>query len=330
MGFLHLDGKSIPVFGDSLTEEFNDIGDSVARGMNGAPLRTRTRQLRAWTFRTTPMTYANALKYAAWIEGYGLRIPVLKGGEASVYSSIGVVDASGGTKTFAATGGAHSGASALMTISSGSTWGVKLANRMGGRRAGIDNAYKAGRDGITICGWREWTDGTSGTVNEGVGATGFKHTVAALAAGSTEFARGSSADPTGLSQYINGATSAPANMGNILGIQTTTSPYVSLHGNRNESTSAAVKWSDVIIVPFEMDSTWVSEIYTYAQNYEMGDRPMLWLTGNVVGNERISVLGRVIRSRQLNGTPVGESSNNNNMRELEVELLEAPRYTATP
>jgi hypothetical protein len=329
MAFLSLDGKSLLTFGDSLTEEPIDIGGSVTRGINGAPLVTRTRQLRRWTFRMPAMTYADSLMYTAWIEGYGLRVPVLRGGNVSEYASTGVADNSAGTQTFAATGGAHSGASALLTIGSGSQWGFRPTNRMQSRKSHAAGGYRAGASGITIMGWREWT-GSGAAVNEGVGATAFRHTIASLAAGSTEFARGASADPTGLSQYVDGAVSAAANMGNIIGIQSTTSPHVSLHGKRNDSTSEAVKWSDVIVVPFAIPSTWVTELYTYAQSYEMGDLPFRWLTGDVVGTERVCVRGSVMRSVQLNATPRGTSANNNNMRVLEVELLEAPRYTATP
>ena len=333
MTFIKLDGKTIPAFADSLTEELIDIGGPFERGINGAPLKTRVRQLRRWTFRTPAMTYANSQLYWKWIEGYGIRVPVSRGGAVSEYASTGIVDNTAGTNTFALATGPHGiSDEEKLTVGSGSTWGAQLSNRMGSRRARNQGGWSANKDGATICGWRKWT-GSGAAVNEGVGATAWRHTVAAFTAGNTEFARGSSADPTGLAQYLDGALqSAPTNtkMGNIIGMQTTVSPYISLHGKRNDGTSEAVEWSDVIVVPFTMDSTWVSQIYSYAQTYQMGDRPFLWMTGDVVGSERVSVLGSVLRSKQLNAVPAGASAVDNNMRELEIELLEAPRYTRTP
>lgn len=337
MPYMAIDGKYIPVFADSVTEEPIDIGDSATRGMNGGPLRTRTRQLRRWTFTTRVMPYVEAKKYEKWIEGYGLRIPVLRGGSVSEYASTGVSDDSSGTQTFASTGGAHSTRSALMTVGSGSSWGFNPRNRMGSNRVQLNQGYRPGRDGCSIIGWREWT---STPVDEGVGATGFKHTIASLAAGSASFARADGApDPTGLSQFINGASSTPANMGRILGME---DGLIAVYGMRNDAgtTNEAVKWSDTIVVPFAIDDTkeacapsgwstgWVSQLYEYAQNYEMGDLPFRWLTGDVVGTDRVCVLGRVLRHRQQNVRFAGTL--HTNARELEIELLEAPRYTATP
>lgn len=336
MPFLAIDGKYIPVFGDSVSMELIDIGDSGRRGLNGAPLRTRTRQLRRWTFVTSVMTYSDAQKYTAWIEGYGLRVPVTRGGIISEYASTGI-SSDAGTQTFAATGGAHSTKSALMTIASGSQWRFNPTFRMGNNTMkSTARGYSPGRDGCSIIGWREWS---SSAPNEGVGATGFKHTIASLAAGSSGFSRSDASDPAGLSQFIDGASSAPANMGGILEM---TYGSIALFGKRNDSpsTNAAVKWSDTIIVPFAIDDTketfapaawttgWVSQLYAYAQTYEMGDLPFRWLTGDVVGGDRVGILGRVMRSVQSIGR-APDGTLHSNLQSLEVELLEAPRQTAT-
>lgn len=341
MPFMAIDGKYIPVFADSVTEDFIDVGDAVSRGLIGSPLRTRTRQLRRWTFTTRVMPYVEAQKYTKWIEGFGLRIPVLRGGAVSQYASTGISDASAGSQSFLSSTGANSGLSAVMTIASGSSWGFNPRFRMGSNRVQLSatsgSGYNAGRDGCSIIGWREWT---STPVDEGVGATGFKHTIASLAAGSSTFARSDGTpDPTGLGQFINGASSTPANMGRILGME---GSLIALYGMRNDAgtTNEAVKWSDTIVVPFAIDDTkescapagwstgWVSQLYEYAQNYEMGDLPYRWLTGDVVGGDRVCVLGRVLRHRQQNVKFAGTL--HTNARELEIELLESPRYTPTP
>lgn len=308
MSYLKLNGVTIPTVAGSVHEAFEDIGSDDVDGIIGNVMRQRTRQRRVWTFQTPHMTATKALAMRRWVEGFGMRWPRLyQTGNVSAYSSTGVTTAvSSGVRTLTATGG-PSTTPERVTIASGGYEGFRLQSRMGVHRVA---GWSPSVDGFTIICWRYWTTA------EGVGANGWYRTIIT---GTTTFTRGTSANPASVTQYRNGA-SGSYNLGRCFNVATAT-PYVSLHGYLNTNTAAAVDFSDVVFLPYEIPSSWVSEINTFQAAYPMSDLPRMWLTGDGIPDASpVSVVGRVRAMSQMPMVLEGAHAATN--RTLEIELRE--------
>jgi hypothetical protein len=114
-------------------------------------------------------------------------------------------------------------------------------------------------------------------------------------------------------------------MGNFISMLTSASPYTAITGHRQTgaSTAEAKDYDDLVVLPYQIDSSWVSSIYTEASARAWASLPFVNLGGEVINNGTpVAVLGRVEDISYLVGRLEGASGVEANNRTLQVVLEE--------
>jgi hypothetical protein len=305
MPFLTINGVTLKNV--SIEEGPENIGEVGGRGIIGNVLRTRTAKLRSWRVATPIMTNAEARAVRGLLEGNGQSWRFSEiGSDGSSYdtvlSGLGVTASVSGAFTPALTGGRSGGP--RLTVTSGSRFGVRMAQRVGVlRRGGWTPA-----DGYTLMMWRSFDAGTEGI-------SGFNHVVVK---GAVDFA--ATANPVGLKQFVNGI-SGSYSLGNALGVSAS-SPYVALHGKRITAANGDVDFSDVVFLPFEVPDDFVAQLYAFAQTSLYARLPRALAHGSFIDDASpIEVVCEVRSIPQHMGNVDGAGTVPTN-RSLEIEMLE--------
>ncbi len=305
--FLTLNGVAIPVFRDSLKEDWYDVGNGPVRGPSGVVISTRTARLRKWTFQTPPMAPAIYNFYRKWIEGFG---GYWSWDTWEKISSVGFTNTAAGTWTYpSGTAGKYGDA---IEIGSASVFGAKFSYRMGVQRVG---GYSPSTDGITMLFWRN--------------SAGYAHW---NVTGAGVYLRNAAANPSGFTQYKDGVVGSHS-IGVITSIHETTSPYTGLHGYLTGGAGSAMTFDEWVVLPMAIPATGLftgstgkftgtqatiaADIYTFHNSRRWSDLPKLIANGDfLAGESAVQIFGCVPRMSQMN------ANGDHNYRQMEVELWE--------
>lgn len=304
MALVQLNGVAIPTFKDSLRETTIHTGDLIARGINGALHETRSGRKRQWSFQMTPQRATIAEQYRMWIEGFGQgwSFDYVEPFTGQSYSRAGLGNATvlaGGLVTGA---GKHSN---YCEVGSADEFGFFHLNKVG-------RPSYAPTMGWTHIFWKYMT-----LASGEVGADGWYH---CILKGAVSHAGGAGANPANVLQYRNGVASS--NMGRLI---TADGTSAMLRGKRAlvADTSAGARYDDWLFLPWEIDASWVSSLYTFANSYPLGMSPVTKLSGDCVfDTSPIEVIGRVDNVAMINAKLPGASSVENNVRIMDVTLYE--------
>lgn len=303
---LTINGLTIPTFRDTVTEEPEDVGENFDRGLIGNILRTRTGRLRKWRFTMPLKQVSEAEPYRKWLEGDGQHWPFKNDAAtaANALSFLGATNSVAGTFTSSIAGGYRN---SRLTVSSGSQFGVRLANRLNVQRR---TGWSPTTDGWTLAVWRKFQ------VAEGTTAA-FHHVIMK---GAVEFLRAaSSGNPAGVKQYLDGVLGSYA-LGRAIQVHSSTSPYVALFGKLTDNTSADVDYSDWTFLPYEIPDAWVASLYAEALARDLANLPKVSANGTFLQDGPVDVVCRVTTIHQAGGVVAG--SFQNNLRALDVEMFE--------
>lgn len=307
MSFLHIDGITIPVFGDSFEEEEIDIADIFERTTGGRLSGSLSTTKRRWSFETPIIEATVAEKMKLWIEG---RRQVWSAG-GRLISGAGVGPSVAGTIIAGVQTHIANGAN----VGSGSQFGVNMGNKLYRRLGWLPT------DGWTMGFW---------TYRTAVGDAGLSDGwYSMIAHGAVAVTRGASANPVGVTQYRNGVALA-TQMGNYINVLSTGN-YCGWTGHGVAGGAGARDYEDGFICPFEFPATampwnsltWAAEVKTFMDTNLLGAAPIVKASGSWFTDALpVNVICRVKSIRQRTATLMGATVSTAQNRKLQVVMEE--------
>lgn len=298
MVYAALNGVTLPFAGDSAGERPEQIGIDRRRTMNGSLVMSHVGRKGRWIGNTKPLVAATAQAFRSLIEGDGHAWRFAD----SLYSFAGVGPSSSTGCTQSATGGKYAG---KLAITSGNRFEAALARRMA-RPAGWDPTQ-----GWTLMVWKK-----TSVADGGDGSTYVLH----IATGSVVVTRGASANPASVTQYRSG-TAGNWSMGNWITVAS--DGDVAIHAHDNAGTPTAYDYSDLVVLPFALPSSWVAGIVSFLATAPWGESPFSVLSGDVLEGSGLTtadvhgvVNALAHRNVHLDG------SHRNNAQVLDIELVQ--------
>ena len=308
MPALTINGITIPVRGDSFSEERIQIGDSFQRSVGGAMFSSKINSRRRFRFSTSPLSTTDAERIASLIEG-----------NAHAWTFDFDLSSMSGITNFTATGAAlaTSPASRDGTKNLGvpSTTGFEVNLQDKFSSLGEQGFSPFSGDGWTACFWRYCT-----AAADGVPSTGWYHFIVT---GIVTVSRGVSANPAALTQYRDGVAGSFGS-GNIVSMSS-----LGVFGVWGYQTVANVgsasNYDDLVVFPFRFTAAMASQFYTGAAGFAVPIFPALVVAGDHVDryatSEKAICYGRVDSMSHINATMPGTTSKPN-VKILEVTLEE--------
>lgn len=276
MALIEINGVEIDSFKDTARCEIMDVGDVDDRGVTGREFDNTVGEKRRWRFDTPPMHWTEAELIRKWITGRGHSWSF----DGAKYSQTGVSNAIAGSFTQSSSSGKYGG---KLNVGSASQFGVELSNKMS--VPGI--AGWAPTNGWTLMAWSLRTIAADGTPSD----DWFDY----LAHGAVTVTRGVSANPAGVTQYRNGAAGS-FNMGNFTSMLVGTGNRAAITGHCQTalSTAGAKDYDDLVLLPFQVDPTWVADIAAFRAAQAWSPLPFVYLGGDIINNATpVQVKGRV-------------------------------------
>jgi hypothetical protein len=298
MPHFSINGVPWPQKADSVEESPDEVGEVDTRSLGGTGLSTRIARKRKWQSSSVIHTASEGEAWRRLVEGEGQCWPFTGAGGAAI--STKGLGPSSGTFTTAATGGVLS--TGRVTPASGLSVGFDLA-----RRLSVPGGWLATK-GWTLLLWKKISvaDGGDGTAY-------FHH----LITGAVGVTRGATANPAGVSTWRNGVLGSYG-VGNWIAVGSTTS----LWGYSNANVAAAYDYSNVVVLPFVVPTSWVASLYAFHAANAWPALPRVRLGGDVVEDVGgVDILGRVTRLQQRAVVLAG--TQRTNARVLDLELREA-------
>lgn len=298
MPHFSINGVPWPMKADSVEETPDEVGSVDDRSLGGTGLSTRIARKRRWKSTSSLHVASDGEAWRRLMEGEGQTWGFTGSGGAP-YSSKGL-GPSAGTYTTAASGGVLG--TGKVTPGAGASIGFALA-----RRLGVPGGWVATK------GWTLLFFKKLAVADGGDGSTYYHHIVT----GAVAVTRGATANPAGVSTWRNGVLGSYG-VGNWLSVGTTTSWW----GYSDAGAAAAYDYSNVVVLPFVVPTSWVPFLYAFHAANAWPSLPRVRLGGDVVEDVGgVDVLGKAPRIQQRALVLAGAARTN--ARVLDVELREA-------
>jgi hypothetical protein len=307
MPALTINGITIPVRGDSFSEERIQVGDSFQRTIGGAMFSSRINSRRKFRFSTTPQDATTAERLTLLLEG-----------NAQAWTFNYDLSSMSGITNYTATGAALSTSPASrdgtknLGVPSATGFEVNLQNKFAS--LGQSGFAPTTNDGWTACFWRYCT-----IAADGVPSNGWYHFIAGAS-----ITRGSAANPVALTQYRNGVVGSYG-LGYVLSM--TGIGVFGIWGYQTiANVGSASNYDDLVVFPFTFTAAMALQFYTAANVFVSPLFPALVVGGDHInksagGTDYVTCYGRVDSINHINATIPGSTSKPN-VKILEVTLEE--------
>ena len=298
MPHFSINGVPWPQKADSVEESPDEVGAVDDRSLGGTGTSTRIARKRKWKSSSVMHIASEGEAWRRLVEGDG-QCWGFTGTGGAAFSSKGLGPSSGSFSTASSGGVLGTG---KVTPASGSSIGFTLA-----RRLSVPGGWLATK-GWTLLFWKKLA-----VADGGDGSTYFHHVVT----GAVGVTRGATANPAGVSTWRNGVLGSYG-VGNWLSVGTTTAWW----GYSDAGVAAAYDYSNVVVLPFVVPTSWVPFLYAFHAANPWPSMPRVRLGGDVVEDVGgVDVLCKAPRIAQraviLNGTP------RTNARVLDLDIREA-------
>lgn len=297
MANLTFNGITIPGASESLKEAPDFVGDVNDRVASAEHVENYVARKRKWTCKVIAQTAAKSVAMRRYLEGEGQSWSF----DSTMYSGKGEGPASGGGYTRSGTSGVHGG---KVNVSSGDVLEFALAYALGQPGGWVPTK------GWTLMVWKQLSVGDGGD-----GSAYYHH----IATGSVAVTRGSSANPASVTQYRNGVAGSYS-MGNWIDVAS--DGDVGIYGKSNANTSAAYDYDDLVFLPFVLDSSWVTGLYTYLASYAHPALKRVMLSGDQIEDAAPGVEVHIRATEIPRKRRVFSGSSTSAARELQLTITE--------